>query len=224
VSSSLRRGTLAATVLALSVASLSACSAGSNAPTEQIQPDNAMTQVKQIKIQDVQVITTGMAGGQATITGRVFNNADRAETLKSITLGGSMGGVTLHPAKGKSLQVPAHGWLTLGGKHHASAVIDDPKAAGIKNGEAQKVVFHLSRTGAVSLRGLVVPVEHGLQRFGPSPAPSAPSVSPSGTQSGTPTGKPSKSPQQSPGASTGPGTNTVTPTANPGSGVGTPQS
>lgn len=223
MSSSLRRGALAATVLALSVVSLSACSAGSNAPTVQVQPDNAMVHTKHVKIQDVQVITTGTAGGQATITGRIFNNADRAETLKSITLGGSMGAVTLHPAKGKDLKVPAHGWLALGGKHNASAVIDDPKSAGLKNGEAQKVVFHLSRTGAVSLRGLVVPVEHGLHRFGPSAAPSTSAPASSASPSGMPSGKPGGS-TQSPGAGTGPGTSTVTPTAHPGSGVGTPQS
>jgi hypothetical protein len=221
VSSSLRRGTLAATVLALSVASLSACGAGPDAATQQIRPDNAMVHTKHIKIQDVQVITTDLAGGQATITGRIFNNADKPVKLTAITLGGANGAVSLHPAKGKTLQIPAHGWLTLGGKHHASAVIEDPKAADIKNGEAQKIVFHLSRTGAVSLRGLVVPVEHGLSRFGPSVAPSSASGAPE--PSSTPSHSPSGSPSTSPGASSGPGTNTVTPTANPGSGVGTPQ-
>jgi hypothetical protein len=222
VSSSLRRGTLAASVLALSVATLSACGAGPDAATQTIRPDNAEVHVKDLKIQNVQVITTDLAGGQATVTGRIFNNGDKAEQLKSITLGGANGAVSLHAAKGKSLKVPAHGWLTLGGTHHASAVIDDPEAAGLKNGEAQKVVFHLSRTGAVSLRGLVVPVEHGLSRFGPSPAPSSASGAPE--PSSSPSTSPSGSPSTSPGASTGPGTNTVTPTANPGSGVGTPQS
>jgi hypothetical protein len=211
VSSSLRRGSLAATVLALSVATLSACGAGPDAATQTIKPDNAEVHSKHVKIQDVQVVTTDLAGGQATITGRIFNNADKPEKLESITLGGANGAVTLHPAKGKSLQVPAHGWLTLGGKDHASAVIDDPKAADIKNGEAQKVVFHLSRTGTLSLRGLVVPVEHGLSRFGPSPAPSSASGAP----------EPSKKPTNSPSA-TPSGANTVTPTANPGSSVGTP--
>jgi hypothetical protein len=214
VSSSLRRGTLAATVLALSVATLSACGAGPDASTQQIRPDNAMIHKGDVKIQDVQVITTDRAGGQAAVTGRIFNNADRAEKLQSITLGGPNGTVTLHPAEGGSLNVPAHGWLTLGGKDHASAVIDDPAAADVKNGEAQKVVFHLSHTGAVSLRGLVVPVEHGLNRFGPSAAPTSASGAPE------PTATPSESPTRTPGA----GANTVTPTAHPSASIGTPES
>jgi hypothetical protein len=208
VSSSLRRGTLAATVLALSVATLSAGGAGPDAATQQIRPDNAMVHKDHIKIQDVQVITTDLEGGQATVTGRIFNTADKAETLESITLAGANGAVTLHPAKGKDLTVPAHGWLTLGGEHHASAVVEDPEAADIKNGEAQKI----SRTGAVSLRGLVVPVEHGLSRFGPSPAPSSASGAP----------EPSATPSESPSKTPGPGANTVTPTANPSASIGTP--
>ena len=45
MSSSLRRGTLAATALALSVPTLTACGAGNDAQTLEIKPDTAATRV-----------------------------------------------------------------------------------------------------------------------------------------------------------------------------------
>ena len=41
MSSSIRRGTLAATALALAVVTLSACAAGNDAQTLEVKPDNA---------------------------------------------------------------------------------------------------------------------------------------------------------------------------------------
>lgn len=169
MSSSLRRGTLAATVLVLSAATLTACAAGNNAETLQIKPDNAAATVGDIKLQAVNVITT--KDGPAAITGKIFNTGGKAETLNSITLGQSGPTVKLTPAKGGTLTVPADGWLALGGKGNASAVIEDGTA--VENGSAPRISFDLSRTGAVRLRATVVPDTHsGYREFGPTVQPS----------------------------------------------------
>lgn len=57
MSSSLRRGALAAAAIAFSIASLAACGAGHNAQTLEIKPDNAATSVGDIKVQNAVVIT-----------------------------------------------------------------------------------------------------------------------------------------------------------------------
>ncbi|MEU3558403.1 DUF461 domain-containing protein, partial [Streptomyces fragilis] len=57
MSSSLRRGALAAAAIAFSIASLAACGAGNNAETLQIKPDLADITVGDIKVQNVAVLT-----------------------------------------------------------------------------------------------------------------------------------------------------------------------
>ena len=69
MSRSLRRGALAATALAFSIATLSACAAGKDAQTLEIKPDNAATSVGDIKIQNVNVVTQpGRRAGPAAVT------------------------------------------------------------------------------------------------------------------------------------------------------------
>ncbi len=57
VSSSLRRGALAAAAIAFSIASLASCAAGNNAETHQINPDNARATVGDIMVQNAVVVT-----------------------------------------------------------------------------------------------------------------------------------------------------------------------
>ncbi|MCT2592799.1 DUF461 domain-containing protein [Streptomyces sp. N2-109] len=176
MSSSLRRGTLAATVLALSAATLTACAAGTNAETLQVKPDNAAVDVGHIQVQAANVITTeGSEGpGPAAITAKIFNTGDKAETLQGITLGESGLAVQVTPAKGESLKVPAGGSLALGGKGNASAVIMD--GAALENGSAPEISFDLSTTGSVKLRATVVPEEHdSYGDYGPTVTPTEPS-------------------------------------------------
>lgn len=86
-SSSIRRGTLAATALALSLAALTACGAGNNAETLKINPDNARVTAGSIKIQNAVVITPAdEADGPAAVSARIFNNGDRDQTLERLTL------------------------------------------------------------------------------------------------------------------------------------------
>lgn len=189
MSRSLRRGALAATAIVFSIASLAACGAGNDAQTLGVRPDNAATTVDDIKIQNAAIVTQPEldAEGPAVVTGTVFNNGTKAETLESVRLPGTDATVKLKPAKGSGpVTVPAGGSILLGGKGNASAVIENGHEAA-KAGAVQSVVFELSETGAVELRAFVVPATHYYKDVGPSELPKPPAGAPSGTPSGTPT-------------------------------------
>ncbi|SMQ17217.1 hypothetical protein SAMN06272771_3604 [Streptomyces sp. Ag82_O1-12] len=191
MSSSLRRGALAAVVTAFSIASLAACGAGHNAQTLEIKPDNAATHVGDIKVQNAIVITQPdlESTGPAAVSATLFNSGKSAETLESITLPGTGKTAELKPAKGGSLSIPPGGSLILGGKDNATAMLPSSREA-VQDGNAQKVTFTLSKTGAVSLRAFVVPAEHYFKEWGPSEVPAAPGASSS--PSGSPTGSPAE--------------------------------
>lgn len=188
MSSSLRRGALAAAAIAISLASLSACAAGNNAQTLQIKPDNAATTVGDIKVQNATVITQPdlESTGPAVVSATLFNSGDKDQTLESVTVPGTGKTAELSPAKGGELVVPAGGSLILGGEGNASAVLPSSREA-VQDGNAQKITFTFSETGDVSLRALVVPAEHFFKGWGPSEAPAAgASTSPSADVSGKP--------------------------------------
>ncbi|WP_369209202.1 DUF461 domain-containing protein [Streptomyces sp. PU-14G] len=200
MSSSLRRGTLAATTLALAAVSLTACGAGNDAQTLEIKPDNAATRVGDIKIQNANVVTGTHGTGEATVTARIFNNGNKDQTLKGVSVSGSR--AELSPAKGeKKLVVPAGGSLELGGKGEASALLTDAKRAGVKDGNAQPVTFDLSRTGAVKLKAAVFPAEGTYKSVGPSSSPSsqAPKPGASASSSESPGSSESAGPGDKPG-------------------------
>ncbi|MFJ3040777.1 copper chaperone PCu(A)C [Streptomyces tendae] len=196
MSSSLRRGALAAAAIAFSIASLAACGAGHNAQTLEIKPDNAATSVGDIKIQNAVVITQPdlESTGPAVVSATLFNSSDKDQTLESVTVAGTDKSAELKPAKGEKgdLTVPAGGRLILGGKDNAAAVLPSSREA-VRDGNAQKITFTFSETGAVSLRAFVVPAESFFSEWGPSETPAAPGASaePSGEpadgeSSGTP--------------------------------------
>jgi hypothetical protein len=199
VSSSLRRGALAAAAIAFSIASLAACSAGHDAQTLQVKPDNAATAVGDIKIQNAIVITQPdlESTGPAVISATLFNSGRTAQTLDSITVAGKS--AELKPAQGKSLSIPAGGSLILGGKNNAAAVLPSSREA-VQDGNAQKVTFSFSKTGDVSLRAFVVPSESYFSSWGPTEVPAAPGAS--ATPSGTPSEDASASPGESPATPT----------------------
>ncbi|MFJ8048969.1 DUF461 domain-containing protein [Streptomyces luteogriseus] len=205
MSSSLRRGALAAVVTAFSIASLAACGAGNNAQTLEIQPDNAATSVGDIKVQNAIVITQPdlESTGPAAVSATLFNSGKSAETLESITLPGTGKTAELKPAKGGSLSIPPGGSLILGGANNATAMLPSSREA-VQDGNAQKVTFTFSKTGAVSLRAFVVPAEHHFKEWGPSEVPAAPgaSASPSGSPSGSPAEGASGAPESPAGGET----------------------
>ncbi|CAL9522120.1 DUF461 domain-containing protein [Streptomyces sp. Tu 3180] len=189
MSSSLRRGALAAAALAFSIASLSACAAGNNAQTLQIEPDNASTTVGDIMVQSATVITQPdlESTGPAVVSATLFNNGRTDQTLESVTLPGTGKTAELTPAEGGTLTVPAGGSLVLGGEGNASAVLPSSREA-VQDGNAQKVTFTFSETGDVSLRAFVFPAEHFFKGWGPTEVPAAPGAStePSAESSGEP--------------------------------------
>jgi len=194
VSSSLRRGALAAAAIAFSIASLAACGAGNNAQTLEIKPDNASTTVGDIKVQNAVVITQpdAQSTGPAVIAATLFNSGTSAQTLDTITVAGVSEPVELSPAKGKGkLTVPAGGSLVLGGENNASAVLSGSREA-LKDGAAQKVTFTFSKTGDVSLQAFIVPAKSYFEKWGPTDLPSTPAeTSPSPTESATGSATPS---------------------------------
>ncbi|NUR03695.1 MAG: DUF461 domain-containing protein [Streptomyces sp.] len=196
MSSSLRRGALAAAAIAFSIASLAACGAGGDAQTLQVKPDNAAAKVGKLKVQNVLIITQPdlQSTGPAAIAATLFNNGDTPETLDSITLPGTGKSAELKPAKGKGpLTVPAHGSLVIGGQGNASASLPSSREA-VQDGNAQKITFTFSETGAVTLRAFVVPSDSYFKKWGPSEVPTGvPSTSPSPGKSTTASPNPSGS-------------------------------
>ncbi|RPF34474.1 DUF461 domain-containing protein [Streptomyces sp. TLI_185] len=196
MSSSLRRGALAAAAIAFSIASLAACGAGGDAQTLEVKPDNAAAKVGNLKVQNVLIITQPdlQSTGPAAIAATLFNNGSTAQTLDSITLPGTGKTAELKPAKGSGpLTVPAHGSLVIGGKGNASASLPSSREA-VQDGNAQKITFTFSQTGAVSLRAFVVPSDNYFKKWGPSEVPTgAPSTSPTPSKSTTASPNPSTS-------------------------------
>ncbi|MFD0311743.1 DUF461 domain-containing protein [Streptomyces sp. NPDC127119] len=195
MSSSLRRGSLAAAAIAFSIASLAACGAGNKAQTLEIKPDNAAVTVGEIKIQNAVVITQAEleSTGPAAVSATLFNSGDKPQTLESVQVEGIGQPAQLKPAKGSGkLTVPAGGSLVLGGKGNASAALESSREA-FADGDAQPVTFTFSRTGDVKLEAFVVPGHGYYAEWGPSAAPAAPSTKPSASESasGTATGSPS---------------------------------
>ncbi|KQW16874.1 hypothetical protein [Streptomyces sp. Root369] len=202
MSSSLRRGVLAAAAIAFSVTALSACAAGTNAQTLEVKPDNAETSVGGISLQNVVVVTqpateaSGETKGPAVVSATVFNTTGTAQTLDAVRVEGG-GSAEITPAKGKGkVTVPAHGSVILGGKGNASAAVAEIGES-VKDGNAQKVTFTFSTTGDVSLRAFVVPADSYFTKWGPTAVPSAPEkpAEPAATPTGsaTPTGAASAS-------------------------------
>ena len=114
MSSSLRRGALAAAAVAFSIASLSACGAGNNAQTLEIKPDNAATSVGDIKIQNAMVITQPDARdrrARPSISATFFNTGQhRRRRWTPSPSPGTGKTAELTPAKGRRpITVPAGG-------------------------------------------------------------------------------------------------------------------
>ncbi|MEU8998332.1 DUF461 domain-containing protein [Streptomyces caniferus] len=197
MSRSLRRGVLAATVLSLSIATLSACGAGNDAQTLEVKPDNAATSVGGIKIQNINVITQPdvNAKGPAVVAATVFNNGAKDQKLTAISVDGTGQSAKLSPAGGGSgpITVPAGGSVVLGGKGNASAVLSSGREA-VKDGNVQPLTFNITSLGKVKVHAYVVPATNYFEGYGPAQLPQASgSPSPSGSAKPSQSGKPSGS-------------------------------
>ncbi|MFI8769679.1 DUF461 domain-containing protein [Streptomyces sp. NPDC053792] len=189
MSRSLRRGALAATAIVFSIAALSACGAGNDAQTLEVRPDNAAVSVDDVKIQNALVITQPEPGvkGPAAVSATVFNNGRVPQTIDAISLPGTTAVVKLKPAEGTGpITVPAGGSVVIGGAGNASALIENGSEAA-RDGDAQQVVFKLSKTGDVGLSAFVVPAKSYFKEYGPEVVPAPPGASP--TASASPSGE-----------------------------------
>ena len=190
MSRSLRRGALAASAIAFSLASLSACAAGNGAQTLGVKADNAYVTVGDIKVQNATVVTQPKpdAEGPAVVAATLFNNGKDPQTLDSVQVGSAT--VKLSPGKGTGpITVPAHGSVVLGGKGNASAVIANGREAA-KNGDAAEGHLPVQpdrRREPGRLRG----PGHQLLRRASAPASSrSPRTSASGAPSARALGRP----------------------------------
>ncbi|MDB1088011.1 DUF461 domain-containing protein [Streptomyces sp. ACA25] len=174
MSSSLRRGVLAATI-AFSILPLTACGAGFDAGTDQVNPNHAWAETDSIRIQNVTVLLSEDQDGPASVIARIFNNGDEDQTLEGIAVADSGAQADLTPAEGESeIVVPSGGWVALGGDGNAAAVFEDPRAAELSLGAAPRMVFDLSTSGSAEMHPRVVPVTGDFaynEGWGPSPAP-----------------------------------------------------
>ncbi|MFJ9853714.1 DUF461 domain-containing protein [Streptomyces sp. NPDC101150] len=188
MSRSLRRGVLAATVLSLSVVSLSACGSGSDAQTLQVKPDNAETSVGDIKIQNANVITQPDVNskGPAVISATVFNSGTKDQKLTAISVNGTGTSAKLSPATGAGpITVPAGGSVVIGGAKNPSAVLASGRES-VQDGNIQQLTFAFSSTGKVQIGAFVVPAKNYFEGYGPTQMPQ-PSGSASPSESGKPT-------------------------------------
>ncbi|MEV2254783.1 DUF461 domain-containing protein [Streptomyces sp. NPDC050147] len=216
MSRSLRRGAIAATAIAFSLASLAACGAGNNAQTHEIKPDNAATAVGDIKIQNAMVITQPdlKSTGPAVIAATIFNDGSTDQTLDEIAVDGTGKKAKITPAKddktskrGGSLTIPAGGSVVIGGKDNATAVLPSSREA-VKDGNAQPVTFAFSETGDVKMKTFVVPAESYFKKWGPAEVPEAPDSKPSNEPSGSASADPSGSPSSNSSGTPADGANT----------------
>ncbi|MFP3991626.1 DUF461 domain-containing protein [Streptomyces sp. E11-3] len=175
MSRSLRRGAIAATALAFSLATLTACGAGNDAQTLGVRPDNAATSVGDIKIQNSTLITQPEPGaeGPAVVNATLFNEGDKDQTLDAIKVKGIEEDAELKPAEGSGpITVPAGGSVVIGGKGNASAVLAEGNGTAAE-GNAQPITFTFSKTGDITLKSAVVPATGYFSEWGPE-APKAP--------------------------------------------------
>jgi hypothetical protein len=213
-----RRGSLAAAAIAVSVVSLSACGAGADAQTLEVKPDNAATSVGDIKVQNATIITQPdlKSTGPAVVSATLFNNGRTDQTLESITVNGTGKTAELKPAKGSGpVTVPAGGSVILGGKGNATAVLPRSREA-VRDGNAQPVTFTFSKTGAVKLTAFVQPSRSYFSKWGPSQMPTPPaSKKPAGSAADAAGSSAGSSSDTQSGATSGlPGGDTPTDEAN----------
>ncbi|AUG78062.1 hypothetical protein CFP65_3260 [Kitasatospora sp. MMS16-BH015] len=174
MSRSLRRGALAAIVLA-AIVPLSACAAGNTPDTLQVKPDNAATSIgNTLKLNNIVVVTKADAvaeqPGPANVTVNISNQGSTPETLKSIALGGGAS-ATFTDAKGATVPeivIPAGGSVLLGGPDQPEAHL---ATAAVKVGGFTDATFTFGTAGKVTSAAQVYSAKGPWEAFGPAAAP-----------------------------------------------------
>jgi copper(I)-binding protein len=174
VSRSLRRGAVAAVILATAPI-LAACSAGSSAATLQVKPDSAATSIVKgdsaLKLNGIVVVTDAAGNAPANVSVNIANNGSADDTLTAVTVdGGSQ--ATLSGAA----TIPAGGSLLLSGPDQVSATVPTLNE---KPGQNAVITFTFANAGSVTVQALV---NAGTGQYA-SYAPVAPTTAPAVTVS-----------------------------------------
>jgi hypothetical protein len=183
----LHRGAAAALLIATAPV-LAACSAGSDAQSLQVKPNSAATTVSStLAVNGVTLVTTAGGSAPAALNANISNTGSTAETLRSVTVGGTT--ATFSGSTGTAvtdLTIPAGGSLVIGGPGNAQA---DLASLPVQAGQFTPVVFQFASAGSVTLNALVNTGTGVYASYGPqvAPSPSAPAASRSTTAK--PTGK-----------------------------------
>jgi copper(I)-binding protein len=177
---------------------VTACDAGTNAPTLQFHPqsDGVDTAVHGIKILDAFVLGAPSgslaAGRSAGLFLALYNDGSGADSLVGASATGVARSVTL-PASGISL--PSQQAVYLVGPKPTLVLTGllHPLPAG----GAIQVTLSFMNAGSITLDLPVLPRAGAYQTFSPAPAPAS-SASPKKTPSPSPTGSTSPSPSATP--------------------------
>ncbi|MFJ6216813.1 DUF461 domain-containing protein [Streptomyces sp. NPDC092296] len=176
MSRSLRRGAIAALVLA--IAPLSACAASNDAETLQVRPDNAAASIgTTLKLNNILLVTKAAEGadqsesGPAAVSVNISNAGSTAQVLKSVTVGDAGTAEFTGPDGGtvREITVPAGGSVLLGGPGQPSVRVTDAK---VQRGGFAPVTFSFDSAGSVKTEAAVVSGTGDYSSFAPS-APAA---------------------------------------------------
>jgi hypothetical protein len=193
VSRSLRRGAIAALVLA-AIVPLSACAAGNDAATLEVKPDNAATSIGQtLRLNNILVVTPAPTVGEASavtsaanITVNISNTGSAPEVLQSIEVA-EAGAATFTDAKGGALSeitIPAGGAVLLGGPGQPAAHLASAK---LPVGGYADTTFAFQTAGKATVPAGVLPATGLNASFGPKAEPAAsPSAAPSTSAAASP--------------------------------------
>ncbi|AXI78265.1 copper chaperone PCu(A)C [Peterkaempfera bronchialis] len=189
MSRSLRRGAIAALVLA--IVPLSACAAGTDAASLQVKPDHAATSLgNNLQLNNILLVTEPGDGSTesetrpAAVSVNISNTGPTAQILRSVTVGGAAT-AEFTGADGSrvgEISVPAGGSVLLGGPGQPTVHVADAK---VQQGGYSPVTFDFDTAGTVSAEAAVVSGTGEYASFAPtaSASPTAPaaSASPSGS-------------------------------------------
>ncbi|MEV0533650.1 DUF461 domain-containing protein [Kitasatospora sp. NPDC050463] len=193
MSRSIRVGSIAA-IAALAIASLSSCSAGNQAETLEIKPDNASATIgTDLLLNNIVVVTgdesSGEHTGPANVSVNISNTGAEAVELQSVVVGDGATAV-FADEKGAPLStvvIPAGGAVLLGGTGNPTARV---ASATVHVGGFVPTAFAFKNGEKVATQAAVSPNKGLYKGWGPtaSPAaaPSKAASSPSASATATP--------------------------------------
>lgn len=188
VRSPLRHGAIATALLAGTVA-LSACGAGHNAATSQVESNSQAVSVHGLHVDNLMLVVDDEVPNTAALTTTIANDGTK-DTLTSVSIAGVDADVKLSGPQGQKkgqtasaqgdsqdgsrgdVTIPANGSQRFGGEGNASALV---KTSALKNGTQHKVTFHFAKAGSATAAVRVTKAEGEHASAGPSgkPTPSA---------------------------------------------------